>query len=140
MPYIRDISLFLGRSSHSGKEVARIAFNADFTPEEQAMEEGFLMHILLVDINGAMDDFRVGPGGIYRRKDADEKDNIVGVIYRDIIYPDGAVLRVDRTRSWEFGKLGEGEEEFRALIALIPRNWEYNPAFVQSETVTIDLG
>jgi hypothetical protein len=140
VPHIRDISLLLGRSSHSDKEVARIAFNVDFTPEEQALEEGFLMHILLVDVKGQLDDFRIKPNGVYRRQEVDRKDNIIGEIYRDIIYPDGTVLRVDRTKSWDFGELGEGEEEFRALIAIIPRNWEFSPAKALSDKIRIDLG
>jgi hypothetical protein len=140
MPTIRDISLTLGRNSLSEDEVVLIRFNVDFSPEEQKLTEGFILHILLLDVNGGIDDFRVGPSGIYLRREKDEKDRIVGEIYRDIIHPNGPVLRVDRTKSWDFGEMGKGEEEFRAVIAVIPRNWEHSPAISISQPVRIDLG
>jgi hypothetical protein len=140
MPNIRDISLMLGRTSHSEEEFVRIAFNVDFSREEQSSTQGFLMHIILVHVNEGLDDFDINTHGITRKDEINGPDRIIGEIYRDIILPSGSTIRVDRNRAWEFGDLGNGLEEFRALIALIPRNWEFEPALVTSDPVKIDLG
>jgi len=140
MPNIRDISLMLGRTSLSDEEFVRIAFNVEFSREEQSSTQGYIMHIILVHVNEGLDEFDISTHGIIRKNEIDEPDHIIGEIYRDIIQPSGQTMRVDRTRAWEFGELGNGPEEFRALISLIPRNWELEPAMAQSAPVKIDLG
>jgi hypothetical protein len=140
MPNIRDISLFLGRSSHSKEEFVRISFNVDFTPSEQSLEAGFIMHVLLISVNDEIDDFEATPSGIIRRRTLEEADNILGSVYHDVINPGSNTIRVDRTKAWDFGTLREGPEEYRALIAIIPKSWELSPAVAQSGPVRIDLG
>ena len=140
MPNIRDISVFLGRTNLTDEAVVRVAFNMDFNAKERSAGQGFLMHIILIDVNGGIDDFRIGTSGIYRRNPVDMQDHIIGEIYRDVIQPREYSMRVDKTRAWDFGTLDDGLEEFRAVIAIIPRNWDHTPALALSGPVRIDLG
>ena len=140
MPNIREISVFLGRTNLTDDPVVRVAFNMDFSAKERSNGKGFLMHIILIDVNGGIDEFRIGASGIYRRSNVDGKDHIIGEIYRDVIHPQEYSMRVDKTRAWDFGTLDEGVEEFRTLISLIPRDWEHTPALALSGPVRIDLG
>lgn len=140
MPNIRDLGLYVGRTSFSDEEFARVSFNVDFDADDQNCENGFLMHIILIDVNEGLDEFSAGPLGIIHLGYSGDPDRLVGEVYRDIVHPPGPTMHVDRSHAWDFGELDEGPEEFKALVAVIPKNGKNAPVLAQSNSVKIDLG
>ena len=71
---------------------------------------------------------------------SDQEDQFVGYIFNEAYHPKGIIDRVVRSREWDFGSFAPGEEQFRAVISIVPIVPYSLPFFIHTPEVRIDIG
>jgi len=142
MPIIKNPKLIVGRSSSLNKEFVQVNFDIHFNTSEVNYSNGFYLRGYLYEINQGSDAiFQSFLGSLSNKPlGSAQEDQFVGYIFNEAYHPKGIIDSIVRSREWDFGSFAPGEEQFRAVISIVPRVQNALPFFIHTPEVSIDIG
>jgi hypothetical protein len=160
---VSNVELEMGRDSDDARlEFARVTFGVSFTPAEVRLGLRYEIHLLIVERDGALDDFILTPNGFrghpyiriplgwppeLTRLRQGNRDEVV-FYYRQSPRPDaedewivdpanGDVQEISRRFTFDVGDQERGEDEYVAIVWVIP---ELYSGHGHSGTARVSLG
>ena len=122
MAEVRNIKLSVGRGA-SGMEFAEVSYDVDFAPDETKLDLRFSEWAILFERDDELDAFhrRAGANVGLRWFPRGNPDDFIGYIFKGLIQPNGnSTIHRSHKRDWNFPNNENGNEEYRALVQIIP--------------------
>jgi|LGOV01.1.fsa_nt_gb hypothetical protein len=120
MPSILNVRLDVGRNADK-REFARVNFDVSFSSYEVTTGIPYTCDILLFEIDSGKDEYYrslINPRSYNWR--GGNRDDFIGWISSFTINPSSDIQHFELERAWSFPNNEVGEEEYEALVSLVP--------------------
>jgi hypothetical protein len=122
MARVRNVQLTAGRGS-DGREFAEVTYDIAFSDAEVSLNLQFDEMVLLAERDEKLDGFFQDWGSNLdvQQIAVDNPDDFIGTIHEGTIKPEGRrTVRRTHRREWPFPRNEDGNEEYRALVMVVP--------------------